>query len=261
MNKTIQRVASVIVAALLVTTTTACTPPTFLTSASPEPSSAKTSSFDQSASSRVLGEPLIKPAKATFYTDVDGATAEDLEAYLTSPERSNRYSVPVAVAGAYLAQALESGNLGQYALLTEEYQPVSPGYSGWGTITAIPNLVSAVIRADVRVWFSGGVIDYTKTITSLTIGDGAYSDASLSILGPSESSGTWTSYNDDGKTNWTNAYAYSTIKLVGWSNLNKGNNGFVVLPTSLQEFKDYDEYVLWTLQTSMTEWFGEDWAG
>lgn len=261
MNKKIQRVASVMAAVLLAATTTACTPPAFLTSASPQPSSTKTTPVEQSAPTRVLSEPLVKPAKASFDQDVDGATAEDLKQYLMSSERDSRYGVPVAMAGAYLAQALESGNLGQYALLTEAHQPVSSSYSGWGTITAIPNLVAGVIRADVRVWFSGGVIDYSKTITSLTLGSEAYSDAGLSILGPSESSDSWTSYNDDGNTTWTNAYAYSTVKLVGWSNLNKDGDGVTVLPTSLQEFKNYDEYVLWTLETNMSEWFGEDWAG
>lgn len=197
-------------------------------------------------------------------TDPSGATAEDLLAYLTSPERVDIYEGLAKKAGPLIADQLKKGRFGWLNEYNEELTVLKPDYRGWGGIQAYADTVeiSDFINASAyaRVWWNGdGTIDPDKSVHKIAISDAAKPTGNLVFISLLESSRSsediWGAYLMDNCSSTTNLDLYTKVKENGW----EASNVFSSLPASLAEAKEFDDAAIAKFEANMASWNIDGW--
>lgn len=195
--------------------------------------------------------------------DQDGATASDLDSYLTSVERARRYEAFATEAGVVIAQALNTGYFGDAYRYTDMKEPRPDGYVGWGGITTTaslyrpPGIISSEPFAWVY-WNADGTIDTTKSIMDLSISDKADPENTKVLLFDPIENGWWSASFFAGSSETTIPFS-NPVSYYGWGHKYQSGQYTVTQPLSLQGYKEFDDIVLEQLETNMVSWFGDDW--
>ncbi len=198
-------------------------------------------------------EPTIPPEVIEEEVAPDNASAaKELHDYLASTERSDKFVAFATKAGPKLVDAMQFGHFGNIAVS----YPAGEGVAGWGSIATTDESAdhSSVV---VRVWMNeDGSTNTDELITNL----GLYYEAegkftSISIHGVDN--GTldyWTAFlKADGVTT-TNSDAVSYVEQLGWEGLTPSPLTPTEMPTSIEEFKEFDDEVFRQLEAAMASW-------
>jgi hypothetical protein len=257
-------VVAIIAAFVAAVMLTSCT-------ANPQPSTATTLSTHSASPLPSSPETVKFPSyESTVKVDVDGATIADLRNYLNSPERSARYESLAKDAGIVVAIGLNNGVFGVTERYTEMKQPRPDDYVGWGEVTAASdyptpedydnNPVNPVPSAWVY-WNADGTIDTTKPVMDVYIGNkNDFDHTKVNVSDPSVASEWWgaVSYESYPSGRFV-PYSTNVIENLGWGYVLYSGAYTMVSPSSLNEMKEFDNFVLERLETNMVSWFGDDW--
>jgi hypothetical protein len=200
------------------------------------------------------------PVASDQSTDPDGASFDDLEDYLNSPQRTSRYATLASEASAVIAQALNNGVFGQPQRYTEMKQYVNDEYSGWGIVTVSYKGPSEWRPSAWVFWNSDGSIDGSKTALDVTIANKeGQVDTYITVSDPSPASDYWVAAQYDGTTITTLPMDNDALRKDGWHHEVDDLNFTTTWPSSLQGYKEFDDTVLEQLEANMVSWFGNDW--
>jgi len=196
--------------------------------------------------------------------DANGATIVDLEDYLHSAERIDRFTKLVTNVGHAVITKAIKGDYGETERYNDTFEKLTADYTGWGYVANIPKVDKAPPIAFAHVWWNPGSdtkpsIDFSRSITEITLAetvDGQYT--AIEINAPGDDSRFWSwqiklgdrvasiDYDGDAfiKNDWT------------WEE-QPADAEMPYTPETLEEFKEFDELVLTGLEKVANKLLGK----